>query len=115
MPINIKTKMSTSAYVLLAILIVAIIALPILHLVGVIDLSFMVDAVTGIMLWSSESIINSVLLIGGVFLGGVLFYYLLKKYIIGTQIPATTAGTYIPQGQTISPAQPKEEETVVSA
>lgn len=112
MPI-LKSKMSKSAYVLIAILICVIIALPILHLVGVIDLSFIGDGFTGILVWGSEGVLNGVLLLGGFFAAGALFYYALKKYILGTQVPAT-AGVYNPIGQTVSPAAQKDDETVVT-
>lgn len=111
MPI-VKSKMSKSAWVLIALAIVAIIALPILHLVGIINLSFLGDAFMAILLWSSESALNGILLLGGTFILGALVYYTVKKYILGTQIPVATA--YVPSGQTVSPQVQQKEETVVS-
>ena len=113
MPI-IKSKMSTSAWVLIALMIVAVISLPILHLVGIIDLSFIGTGFQDIMMWGATDTLNGVLLLGGVFIGGVLTWYTLKKYIFGTQIPTTTLGGYNPIGQQISQPQPQKEETVVS-
>jgi len=115
MPI-IKSKMSKSAWILIALMIVAVISLPILHLVGVIDLSFIGTGFMNILAWGATDALNGVLLLGGVFLGGVLTWYTLKKYIFGTQIP-TTAGaypTYMPGGVTVSQPQQKDEETVVT-
>jgi len=112
MPV-IKTKMSKSAWILIALLIVAIIALPLLHFVGVIDLSFIGEGFLGILIWASESVLNGILFTGGVFLGGVLTWYTIKKYIVGTQVPVVAP--YIPQGQTISQPQQQQEETVVSS
>jgi hypothetical protein len=105
--------MSKSAYVLLALLVVAIIALPILHMVGWIDLSFIGVGFMATLLWASDSILNGALFVAGVFAGGALCYYILKKYIIGTQIP-TTVGAYVPQGQVLSQPEKQKEETVVS-
>lgn len=104
--------MSKSAWILIAIVIVAIISLPILHLVGVIDLSFIGTAFMEILTWGATDALNGVLLLGGFFVLGMLTWYTLKKYILGTQI--STAGVYSPIGQTISPTQQTEEETVVS-
>ena len=112
MPI-LKTKMSKSAWVLIALLIVAIIALPILHFVGIINLSFLGDGFLNALIWASTSILNGILLIGGVFVFGALCYYTVKKYLIGTQIPATTIG-YNPQPSTPSQPQSAKEETVIS-
>lgn len=112
MPV-IKKKMSTSAYILIALIIVAVISLPILHMVGVINLTFLADGFSDIMLWASENTLNGALLMGGVFTGGAFFYYIVRTYLLGTQVPVT-AGTYTPMGRTISQPQQQEEETVVS-
>jgi len=105
--------MSKSAWVLIALAIVAVISLPILHLVGIIDLSFIGTGFMNILAWGATDALNGVLLLGGVFIGGVLTWYTLKKYIFGTQIPTTTLGGYTPVGQQISQQKP-QEETVVS-
>ena len=112
MPV-IKTKMSKSSWVLILLLVVAIIALPILHFTGIIDLSFIGIAFESITLWGADSILNGVLLLGGFFALGMVTWYVLKKYIFGTQVP--TAGVYPPIGQTISQPQQQQEETVVSS
>jgi hypothetical protein len=112
MPI-IKKKMSTSAYILIALFIVAIIALPILHFTEILDLSFLGTGFSDIMTWAATETLNGVLLIGGVFAGGMLFYYIVKTYLLGTQVSMTTQ-PYTPMGQTISEPQKQQEETVVS-
>ena len=112
MPV-IKAKMSKSSWVLILLLAVAIIALPILHFTGVIDLSFFGVGFESITMWGSESILNGVLLLGGFFVFGMVTWYVLKKYIFGTQVPVTAP--YIPAGQTISQPQQQQEETVVSS
>jgi len=112
MPI-VKSKLSKSAWVLIALLIIAIIALPILHLTGFINLGFIGDGFLALTMWGSESILNGVLMLGGFFLLGVLTWYTLKKYILGTQVPV--AGTYTPIGQAISQPQEQKDETVVSS
>ena len=112
MPI-LKSKMSKSAWVLVALLIIAVVSLPILHLVGFIDLSFIGEVFMGVLTWGSTDALNGLILLGGVFAFGMLTYYTLKKYILGTKVPAT-AGTYTPVGQTISPSQQQEQDMVVS-
>ena len=113
MPINVKAKMSKSAWVLIALLVIAIVALPILHFTGVIDLSFFGVGFESVTMWGSESILNGMLLLGGVFALGMVTWYVLKKYIFGTQVSVTTP--YMPTGQTISQPQQQQEETVVSS
>lgn len=112
MPI-LKSKMSTSAWVLIALLVIAVISLPILHFVGFIDLSFIGEGFMNILSWGAADSLNGVLLLGGVFAGGMLTYYTLKKYILGTHVPLT-AGPYTPVGQTISPTQQEDQDMVVS-
>ena len=110
MPI-IKKKLSTSGYVLIALLVVAVITLPVLHMVGVIDLSFIGDAFANIMMWAATDPINGVLLISASFIGGAITFYAIKTYLLGTQVPVTT-GTYTPMGQNISNSN--QDEMVVS-
>lgn len=107
-----KTRMSTSAYVLIALLIVIAIALPILHVVGVIDLSFIGETFMGVMEWAATDAINGVLLIGGTLITGMLTWYTLQKYIIGTKIRTVTVGGYQPTGQNISNPQPQDDVVV---
>jgi hypothetical protein len=109
---TVKTKMSKSAYVLIAIVVVAIITLPILHVVGILDLSFIGAAFMGVMMWGAADALNGILLIGGVFVAGALTYYVLKKYLIGTKVPITTP--YLPGGQTVAGSQQQDSETVIS-
>ena len=73
MPI-IKKKMSTSAYILIALCIIAIISLPILHFTEILNLSFLGTGFEDIMTWAAAETLNGVLLIGGVFAGGMTFY-----------------------------------------
>jgi hypothetical protein len=114
---TLKTKMSASAWVLIALVVIAAISLPLLHVFGIIDLSFLGEGFMNIMAWGSAEVLNGALLLGGVFIGGALTWYTLKKYIIGTQIPTTTYQTqnlgYNPQPT--QPSQPQqEEETVIT-
>ena len=113
MPI-VKKKLSTSGYVLIALAIIAAIALPILHVVGVIDLSFLGTGFENIMMWAATEPLNGVILISGAFIGGALTFYALKTYLIGTQINTSTVQPYIPTGQQISNTPQQQEETVVS-
>ena len=108
-----KNRLSTSGWVLIAILIIVIIAVPLLHFVGVIDLTFLADGFLSVLLWASSDVVNGALFTAGVFIGGALTYYALKKYIIGTKVPLTQP--YLPAGQTVSnPGATSEGETVIS-
>jgi hypothetical protein len=107
-----KTKMSKSAYVLIAIAVIAVIGLVVAAMLGAVDLSFIGFALTDLSLWMALSPLNVVLVLGGFFLFGALFYYALKKYILGTQIPV--AAGYIPTGQTVSPQAQQKDETVIT-
>ncbi len=114
MPV-IKRKLSTSGWILIALAIVAIISLPILHFVGVIDLSFLGTGFSDVLTWAASDAMNGILFVSGVFLGGALTFYAIKTYLIGTQIPMTTQyPAYMPSGQTVSNPQQNNEETVVS-
>lgn len=108
---TIKRKMSTSAWILVALLIIAVISLPILHMVGILDLSFIGDGFLNILAWGATDALNGALMLGGAFVGGALFYYTLKTYFIGTQISSTVT-PYVPTGQTISNNQPAQQQEV---
>lgn len=112
MPI-LKKKMSASAWILVAIIVIAIISLPILHMVGVLDLSFIGDAFMGYVSWQASDAMCAVLGALGWVAVGAISVYILKTYFIGTQVPVT-AGTYTPVGQSISSSQTQEEDVVVS-
>ena len=101
MSLKSRKNMSTSAWILIAIAIICVIALPILHFtyhsVGFgVDLSFIGTAFTNILIWASESTLNGVLLVGGVFIGGALTWHALKTYILGTTISVSTVATARP-------------------
>lgn len=113
MPI-IKRKMSKSAYVLLALIIIVPIIAVVLHVVGVWDLSFIGLGFENIMMWAAMTPFNGVILVVGVFVGGMVTFYVIKTYLIGTQVSTTTTGNYNPIGQTISNSGSQQEETVVT-
>ncbi len=112
MSITKKKKVSIWAYVLIAMLIVAAIVLAVLHIAGLIDLSFIGEGVMGVATWSAADPMNFGLLFSGVFIGGILTCYVFLTYLIGTKISTTQLGGYNPIGQQISPQQ--QDETVVS-
>lgn len=108
---TIKRKMSASAWILVALAVIAIIALPILHVFEIVDLSFIGDGFMNILAWGATDTLNGALMLGGVFIGGALFYYTIRTYFIGTQVPVTTVSNYNPIGQTIS-NQPQQKQDV---
>jgi hypothetical protein len=113
MAARIKSKLSMSGWILIAIIIIVVIALPILHFTGVFDLTFLADSFLGVLMWAATDVINGALFTTGVFIGGALTYYAAKKYLIGTKVPITTP--YMPAGQTVSnPQTSSDSETVIS-
>jgi hypothetical protein len=80
-----------------------------------ISLQFLADGIQGYMLVGSTSWILGTLLIALPFLGGILFFYIVKVYFIGNK----TAGVnqigagYAPQASYPSQQQ-KDTETVIS-
>ena len=109
-----KKKMSTSAYVLIALLIIAIVSLPILHLVGVLDLSFLGLALQDIMMWAATDALNGILLVSGVFVGGALTWHVIKTFLVGTKIPIPQYTQPYNMQNTVSNPQQDENQTVVS-
>ena len=114
-----RTKLSKSAWVLIGLMIVAVIAFPILHITGVIDLSFIGETFMGFMEWAAADAMNGVLVIGGSVVGGMLIMYTLQKYIIGTKIGTPYQQTQYGGGYNPPPTQPssgsgQQDETVIS-
>jgi len=110
-----RKKLSKSGWILLGIIVILVIALPILHFTGVIDLSFLGNGYVGLMVWASENAWNALIVGIGHVAIGVLIFYGLKSYIIGEkQVMITTgASGYAPQPSV--PSQPQQkDETVIS-
>jgi hypothetical protein len=112
MPI-LKKKLSKSGWLLIGLAVVAIIALPILHFTGVIDLSFIGNLFLNLKMYGASDIISgaieSLLWVGL----GVGLLYVLKNYIFGTQISAAVAQqAYIPRGDIPQSTASSEEVTV---
>ena len=108
-----KKKVSIWAYLLIALLLVSVIVLAVLHIAGLVDLSFVGEGFLGVLTWASTDTMNGALLFAGVFTGGILTCYVFMTYLIGTKISTTTLGGYSPIGQQISPQQ-HQDETVVT-
>lgn len=110
----IRKKIPKSGYLLIAIVVVAIIALPILHFTGIFDLSFVGDWAIMAADFAALSGWNAAI-IGGLCAGvGFGICYTLKDYIIGMEGDKLTvtnnSNTYTPVGQTIG----SNNQTVVS-
>ena len=118
MSITQKRRMSIWAYVLIGLLIVGAIVLVVLHIAGIVDLSFVAEGFMGIMAWASADAVNGALLLAATFAGGMITWYALATYIIGTKIQTTYnqpayGGGYNPQPT--QPSQPQQDnETVIS-
>ena len=110
-----KKRVSIWAYALIALLVVSVIILAVLHIAGLIDLSFVGEGFMGMLIWASTDTMNGALLFAGVFTGGILVCYVFMTYLIGTKIPMTTQyPQYMPGGTTVSNPQQTNDETVVS-
>jgi hypothetical protein len=110
-----RKKLSKSGWILLGILAILVIALPILHFTGIIDLSFLGTGYVGLMMWASENGWNALITGTGHVTLGILLFYGLKSYIIGEKqvMITTTSGGYSPQPSV--PSQPQQkDETVIS-
>jgi len=108
-----KKKLSKSAWLLIFIALIAVVAVIVLASLGIIDLSPAGNAYLTVFMWGSNDIVNALLLSAGLFMLGVLVYYAVTKYFIGNKV-TTTMPAYMPQGQTVA-AQPKSDsETVIS-
>ena len=113
MSITKKKGVSIWAYVLIGLLVVAVIVLAVLHIAGLVDLSFVGEGFMGMLVWAATDPMNGALLFAGVFTGGILACYVFMAYLVGTKISTTTLGGYNPPGQQISQQQ-TQDETVVS-
>lgn len=73
------------------------------------------DAYLGVFMWASEAMFNAVFLTVVLIISGILIAYLFYR-MRGQKVTtnANTAGTYVPNGQTISNPQQSGTETVVS-
>jgi hypothetical protein len=108
-----KKKLSKSAYVLLGLGVVAIIAIIILATIGILDLSPVANFILSIYVAASENIVLAILIPVGVFVLGALTWYAVTKYFIGQKV-TTAMQTYTPQGQTLSAPAKTDTETVIS-
>lgn len=107
-----RKKISKSGFILIAVAVIAVIALPILHMVGVLDLTFLADGFLGLYMWGSMSFWNALIITVATFALGMITFYMLKGYIIGEKQVMLPGTAYNPMGQTITPQQQKEEVTV---
>ena len=110
-----KRKLSKSAWVLIIILFVAIIAVAVLAFMGILDLSPISNGYLGVFMWASQDIVNGLLTgVGFVFLG-VAIYWVTIKYFIGNKVTTSTMPGmgYNPLPSTPSQSQ-KDSETVIS-
>lgn len=107
-----KSRLSKAGWALIFLLIGVLIALPVLHVLGVIDLSFIGNAFVGYTMFGATEPIIGLLQALGYFALGVVVFWVLKTYIIGTKVN-TQQTTYMPQGQVLS-QQGQADQTVVT-
>jgi len=109
-----KKKLSKSAWFLVFLLIAAVITIAVLAIVGMISLQFVADGIVGYMAVGASSWMMGTLLIALPFLGGILFFYIVKVYFIGNKTVSPVAqGGYAP-APAYPTAQQKDTETVIS-
>ena len=108
-----KKKLSKSGWILIGLFVVLIIALPILHFTGVIDLSFLGTVFLSVKMYGAADVVSGILESLIWFALGLGVFYVLKNYIFGTQISAAAAAqSYVPRGDLPSTTAPNEEVTV---
>jgi hypothetical protein len=110
-----KKKLSKSAWVLLGVAFIAVIVLAVCALLGLIDLSPLSNGYLAIFMWASGDIVNGLITGLGIFVLGILFYYVAVRYFIGNKV-TTTSGTPgyapIPTYPTSQPSQSGEETKI---
>jgi hypothetical protein len=108
-----RRKKSIWLWVLIFLAFASLIAVAVLSYLGYIDLTPVSNSILSAFIWASESIVNAGLLGGGFIALGVLGYYILVKYFIGSKV-TTNLPTYQPQGQTLSqnPSASKDETVI---
>jgi len=107
-----RKKLSKSAWILLAIMFIAIVAVAVLAVIGKISLGFLADGLVNLALWMSLSPFNVGIVLGVSFAGGMAVFYWLKAYIIGEeQVMMSGMGVagYNPAPATPSAAQQKSD------
>lgn len=109
-----KKKLSKSTWFLLIILLVAVIAVAVCGALGVIDLTFLADLVVGYAMFGTISWMNGALIIAFPLLGGMVFMWVLYRWFIGQKVTVPTQGSYVPQGQTVTPTSQSGTDTVIS-
>jgi len=87
-----KKKLSKSAWLLIFIIIGGLVTVSVLAVIGYISLQFVADGITSYMMIGASSWMMGTLLIALPFLGGVLFFYFLKVYIIGNKTTGVMPG-----------------------
>lgn len=116
MSITKKRRTSIWAWVLIAVIVVSVIVAAVLHMVNIIDLSFIGTTFSGITSWAAADIVNGVILIGGSIVVGAIGWYIIQTYFIGVKISTVTQPypQYTPGGVSVSQPQQQDEETVVT-
>lgn len=123
-----RKKLSKSAWILLAVIFIALIAVIILSFVGMINVDFLLNGadeisvtgtpgfLVGLALWESGSWVNTVIMIAVPFAAGMAVFYWLKAYIIGEE--QVMMGTGIGAGYNPLPSTPgvaqKKDEVEIS-
>jgi hypothetical protein len=108
-----KKGLSKSGWLWIIIIVALIVALPVLHVLGVLDLSFIGAAFVGYTMFGAVEPIIGVLQALGYIGLGVLIFYVLKTYIVGTKVSTQGQG-YMPQGQVLSQSPQADNQTVVT-
>ena len=103
--------------ILLIIVAVAIMVAAILHLTGIVDLSFISTGYLSVFMWASADIVNAITFtaIFAASVGITCFLIAKRKYITGQKVTVMNPATYNPQvgltNPTMQPVtQPQENE-----
>ena len=112
-----KKKKSIWLWVLIVLAFSAIIIAAVLHMLGIINLSFIATGFLALQQWSALATTNAILLDVGLIFLGIGIYYILLTYFIGVK---TTMNVGQPQpGYAPAPTYPsaapqKDTETLIS-
>src|SRR3972149_11433322 len=84
-----RKKLSKSAWALIFIALISVIPIIICASLGIIDLAPASNGYLSVFMWGSNDIVNALLLSTGLFMLGVLAYYAVQRYFVGSKVTTT--------------------------
>lgn len=110
-----KKKLSKGTWALIFICLIAVIGVIVAAFLGFISLQPLADLIVGYATFGSLGWINAILIITAPFAVGVLAFYIVQRYFIGTKITTAAPAGYGYNPQPTTPTQPQQgTETTIS-